>query len=129
MYLSGFHIDGFGIYHDQGVQDLPSGLVLFVGDNESGKTTLMEFLRTQLFGFPRRDKKRNDYEPLRGGNHGGRLALIMRDGRQFTIARPGRALATLTPTGGATIQVEPAIHLFGGLDRDTFKHVFAVGRV
>ena len=63
MYLSGFHIDGFGIYHDQGVQDLPPGLVLFVGDNESGKTTLMEFLRTLLFGFPRRAAKRNDYEP------------------------------------------------------------------
>lgn len=127
MYITSFHIDGFGIYHDQGVQDLPLGLVLFLGDNESGKTTLMEFLRTQLFGFPRRDKKRNDYEPLRGGNHGGRLAVIMQDGRQFTLARPGRAPATLTPSGGATIQAEPALHLFSGLDRETFKHVFAVG--
>ena len=127
MYISGLHIDGFGIYHDQGVQDLPLGLVLLVGDNESGKTTLMEFLRTQLFGFPRRDKKRNDYEPLRGGNHGGRLAVIMQDGRQLTLARSGRAPATLTPADGATIQAEPALSLFGGLDRDTFKHVFAVG--
>jgi uncharacterized protein YhaN len=127
MYITGWHIDGFGIYHDQGIQDLPLGLVLLVGDNESGKTTLMEFLRTLLFGFPRRDKKRNDYEPLRGGNHGGRLAVIMQDGRQFTIARPGRAPATLTQAGGATIQAEPALYLLGGLDRDTFKHVFAVG--
>ena len=60
MYISGFHLDGFGIYHDQGVQDLPPGLVLFVGDNESGKTTLMEFLRTLLCGFPRRSPKHND---------------------------------------------------------------------
>lgn len=127
MYITGLHIDGFGIYHDQGIQDLPLGLVLFLGDNESGKTTLMEFLRTQLFAFPRRDKKRNDYEPLRGGNPGGRLALVMQDGRQFTLARPGRGPATLTPAGGATIQVEPALQLFGGLDRETFKHVFAVG--
>jgi len=29
MHISGFHLDGFGIYHDQGVQDLPPGLVLF----------------------------------------------------------------------------------------------------
>jgi uncharacterized protein YhaN len=127
MYITGLHIDGFGIYHDQGIQDLPLGLVLFLGDNESGKTTLMAFLRTQLFGFPRRDKKRNDYEPLRGGNPGGRLALIMQDGRRFTLARPGRGPATLTPAGGATIQAEPALHLLGGLDRETFKHVFAVG--
>jgi len=42
-------------------------LVLFWGDNESGKTTLMEFLRTLLFGlFPGKSKKAtNEYEPLR----------------------------------------------------------------
>ncbi|MBU4357404.1 MAG: AAA family ATPase, partial [Proteobacteria bacterium] len=128
MYLSGFHIDGFGIYHDQGVPDLPPGLVLFVGDNESGKTTLMEFLRTLLFGFPRRSKKPiNEYEPWRGGNYGGRLQVIMQDGRQFTLARSGRHPATITQAGGTTMQAEPALHLLGGLDRDTFKHVFAVG--
>jgi uncharacterized protein YhaN len=127
MYLSGFHIDGFGIYHDQGVQDFPPGLVLFVGDNESGKTTLMEFLRTLLFGFPRRAPKRNDYEPLRGGNHGGRLQVVMHDGRHYTIERVGRHPATITQAGGTTMQAEPALHLLGGLDRDTFKHVFAVG--
>jgi uncharacterized protein YhaN len=128
MYITGLHIDGFGIYHDQGLQGLPLGLVLLVGDNESGKTTLMEFLRTLLFGFPRKSKKPvNEYEPLRGGNHGGRLATVMQDGRQFTISRPGRAPANLTPAGGATIQAEPGLQLLGGLDRDTFKHVFAVG--
>jgi len=127
MYLSGFHIDGFGIYHDQGVQDFPPGLVLFVGDNESGKTTLMEFLRTLLFGFPRRAPKRNDYEPWRGGNHGGRLQVVMHDGRHYTIERAGRHPATITQAGGTTMQAEPALHLLGGLDRDTFKHVFAVG--
>jgi len=37
MHITGLHIDGFGIYHDQGIQDLPLGLVLFLGDNESGK--------------------------------------------------------------------------------------------
>ena len=128
MYLSGFHIDGFGIYHDQGVQDLPPGLVLFVGDNESGKTTLMEFLRTLLFGFPRKSKKLiNDYQPLRGGNHGGRLQVVMHDGRRYTIERAERHPASITQAGGTTMPVEPALHLLGGLDRDTFKHVFAVG--
>lgn len=128
MYISGFHLDGFGIYHDQGVQDLAPGLILFVGDNESGKTTLMEFLRTLLCGFPRKTKKLiNDYEPLRGGNHGGRLQVVMHDGRRYTIERAGRHPATLTQAGGTTMQAEPGLHLLGGLDRETFKHVFAVG--
>jgi uncharacterized protein YhaN len=36
MHIRGFHIDGFGIFHDQGVQDIPGGFVLFSGLNESG---------------------------------------------------------------------------------------------
>ena len=115
MYISGFHLDGFGIYHDQGVQDLPPGLVLFVGDNESGKTTLMEFLRTLLCGFPRKTKKLiNEYEPLRGGNHGGRLQVVMHDGRHYTIERAGRHPATLTQAGGTTMQAEPGSAPAGG---------------
>ena len=128
MYISGFHLDGFGIYHDQGVQDLPPGLVLFVGDNESGKTTLMEFLRTLLCGFPRKTKKViNEYDAVRGGSHGGRLQVVMADGRRYTIERSGRHPATLTEAGGAAIQADPALQLLGGIDRETFKHVFAVG--
>ena len=65
--------------------------------------------------------------PLRGGNHGGRLQVVMHDGRHYTIERAGRHPATLTQAGGTTMQAEPALHLLGGLDRDTFKHVFAVG--
>ena len=51
----------------------------------------------------------------------------MHDGRRYTIERAGRHPASLTQAGGATMQAEPALHLLGGLDRDTFKHVFAVG--
>ncbi len=45
----------------------------------------------------------------------------------LTIERAGRHPASLTQAGGATMQAEPALELLGGLDRDTFKHVFAVG--
>lgn len=125
MRISGLHIDGFGIYYQQGVQNIPAGLVLFLGENESGKTTLMEFIRTVLFGFPRKDT-RNVYPPLRGGNHGGRLQLLMQDGRQFTIERLGRH-ATIAADGGSVEKEEPAARLLRGLDRTTFEHVFAIG--
>lgn len=126
MRLSGFHIDGFGIYHNQGVPDLPPGLVLFLGENEGGKTTLMEFLRTVLFGSPRGGRKRNEYLPQRGGNHGGRLQVIMRDGRRFTIARTGKQ-ATIAGDRSPPTPGEPGDQLLGGLDLNTFKQVFAVG--
>ena len=126
MRISGFFIDGFGLYRHQGVQDLPSGLVVFLGENESGKTTLMEFIRTVLFGFPRKGSRRNLYPPLQGGNHGGRLQVVRADGRLFTIDRRER-LATITVEGGTPEKVEPGGVLLGGLDRTTFERVFAVG--
>lgn len=124
MRLCGFHIDGFGIFRDQSLQDLPAGLALFLGNNESGKTTLMEFIRTMFFGFPRR--QRNAYPPLRGGAPGGRLLVEMQDGRQVMIARTEKA-ATIAETGGGPLKGEPSVHLLGGMDRETYERVFAVG--
>lgn len=124
MQILGFHIDGFGIYHNQRVQDLPFGLVVFVGDNESGKTTLMEFIRTVLFG--KRQRSPNDYPPLRGGGHGGRLELRMSDGRRVMVERSGK-YATIAVNGAPPQQGEPALLLLGGLDRTTFEHIFAIG--
>lgn len=125
MRISGFHISGFGIYHDQGMAELPPGLVVFLGENESGKTTLMEFIRTVLFGFRRRDAY-NIYAPLRGGNHGGRLQIVRQDGAGFTIERLGR-LATIAAEGQVPVKAEPAEQLLGGLDRKTFENIFAIG--
>ncbi len=124
MYLHGFHIDGFGIFHNQGARDIPNGLVLFVGENESGKTTLMEFIRTVLFGLPRRG--RNSYLPLRGGSHGGRVQFVMPNGRHVTVERAGKRVK-ITEEGGATEQEEPQKRLLGGIDRQTFERVFAIG--
>jgi len=44
--LAAIHIDGFGIFHELDVVRLSPGLNVFLGDNESGKTTLLAFLRT-----------------------------------------------------------------------------------
>ncbi len=124
MRLCGFHIDGFGIFRDQSLQSLPAGLVLFVGNNESGKTTLMEFIRTMFFGFPRR--QRNGYPPLRGGAPGGRLLVEMQDGRRVMIARTEKAVTIAEPEAGS-LKAEPSAHLLGGMDRGTYERVFALG--
>jgi len=122
--ISGLHIDGFGVFHEQGIEDMPPGLVLFTGNNESGKSTLMEFIRTVLFGFPRRP--RNDYPPLRGGGHGGRLQLVMGDGRRITVERTGRR-ALIAGDGGGAEQAEPSDRLLGGIDRQVYESIFAIG--
>ncbi len=125
MYLSGFHLDGFGIYHGQTLTGIPPGLVLFLGDNEAGKTTLMEFIRAVLFGL-RKPGKENHYPPYRGGIHGGRLQVVMADGRSFTIERLPKRVA-ITGADSTVDKTEPAHRLLHGLDRTTFEHIFAIG--
>ena len=52
MYIQSFHIDGFGIFADIGVEKLSPGLNIFLGENEAGKSTLHTFIRGMLFGIP-----------------------------------------------------------------------------
>lgn len=51
MKIRGLHIDGYGVHHDLGIDDLPDGLTIVCGPNEAGKTTLQHFLVGMLFGF------------------------------------------------------------------------------
>ena len=46
MYIQSFHMDGFGIFSDVSVENLSPGLSIFLGENEAGKSTCLEFLRT-----------------------------------------------------------------------------------
>lgn len=123
MWIESLHVDGFGVLHDLTLDGLPNGLILFLGENESGKTTLMEFIRSLLFGLPRPG---NGYPPLRGGRYGGRMRVIMQDGRRFLIERDGRQ-ATLCEEGGIPERGEPSRRLVPGFDRETYRRIFAVG--
>jgi uncharacterized protein YhaN len=122
--ISGVYIDGFGIYHAQSLQDVSDGLILFTGRNEGGKTTLMEFIRTILFGLPKKD--RNDYKPLRGGKHGGRLRFILKDGRSISVERFEKK-AFVTEDGKFPEQMEPSERFLKGIDRQIFECIFAIG--
>ncbi|GAA0596054.1 AAA family ATPase [Virgibacillus siamensis] len=79
------HIFGFGKWIDTGF-DFSGGSYLCVyGENESGKTTIQQFLMFMLFGFP--PKKRASFRPRKSGKMGGRLTLFDRDAGEFTVER------------------------------------------
>ena len=54
MRIEEFHIDGFGRFENLRVTGLGPGLSIILGRNESGKSTLLAFLRAVLFGLPGR---------------------------------------------------------------------------
>lgn len=125
MHFSELHIDGFGVFQDCSVRDLPNGLVVFSGENESGKSTLMQFFRMVLFGPPRGTKGNNAYRPVRGGQYGGRLELVMGDGRNIVVERIDKKVRI--SDGGGTIEQEPSDVLLHPVDRQTYERVFAIG--
>ena len=84
MKLKGFYIDGFGLFSDLRIEGLSSGITVFLGENESGKSTMLGFIRSILFGFPDGRSSENPYLPLSGGSHGGSLELVMNRERYMT---------------------------------------------
>jgi uncharacterized protein YhaN len=72
MKIENIHIDGFGVWNDKTWGPLAPGLNVFHGPNETGKSTLMGFVRSMFFGFEKRGSARR-YEPTNGGLHGGWL--------------------------------------------------------
>lgn len=127
MILRGWHIDGFGIFRDDRVDDLPQGVVVLYGPNEAGKSTLLEFIYRVLFGFPKGAAKKKVplYDPLHGGQKGGRLFLES-GGRRYTVGRRegGRSQAEITDDSGASVPEGDLTQLLGGADATLFRNVF-----
>src|SRR4030042_1922910 len=128
MRISHFHIDGFGIFHDVSVKNLPASFVLFSGDNEAGKSTLLSFLRDILFGFRDKRSKENNYPPLAGGRHGGRVTIISERLGKVIIERwPGKSGGSVTVSyaDGRKGTDEALRQFLGGTSRELFRNVYA----
>jgi uncharacterized protein YhaN len=128
MRIDQIYVDGYGLFHEFSLDDLSPASTVILGPNESGKTTLLSFIRAILFGFLDRRSAENLYEPLRGGRHGGRIALVDSRSRRFIVERyPGPRGGTVTltlPDGSASGASDLAV-LLGHTSRDLFRNVFA----
>lgn len=124
MYIEGWSVDGFGVFHDYEERGLPAGLCLFLGPNEAGKSTLLAFLRGVLFGFPAR-KAALHYSPQHGGRHGGKVFLGGAEGpitveREVGTKAPRIIYPTEVELGDVAVR-----RLLGGVDDGLFRSVFA----
>ena len=85
MRLEELYLDGFGRFHQQTI-GISEPVTVFYGPNEAGKSTLLAFVRTVLFGFPTRGRTEH-YPPLAGGRHGGRIRFSDDAGVVYTLER------------------------------------------
>ncbi len=124
MRITGWNIDGFGLFNDAQVSQLPEGLTVVYGPNEAGKSTTLAFIRGVLFGFPTGNTKERKYPPLHGGQHGGRLFLENGEGA-WTVERTGSPTSSLTVTlpDGSAGTAEDLARLMAYADKEIFRHV------
>ena len=129
MRIRQIHIDGFGQFADKQFGPLERPVTVIYGPNEAGKSTLLEFVRRVLFGYPRRIGKVNAYPALAGGSYGGRTTIEGSDGRMYDVRRTKRRShseeVSLTLESGERLSETELTRLLGNHPRNVFEQVFA----
>ena len=129
MRISAFHVDQFGLLRDLTVAGLPTGLSVFLGHNEAGKSTCLDFFRVMLTGYAdgrTREGQKRDYMSVSGGQGGGSLQLATNQGLVRLVRRPGPNGGTLTLTDAEGNQLDIALldRLMGGVTPQVFRNVY-----
>ena len=127
MKLRDIHVDGFGHFADRSFGPLERPITVFNGANETGKSTLLEFVRRVLYGFPDGRSNANLYRPLAGGNHGGSLTIESADRLRYNVRRSQGArggTVTLTADTGEPLPDSELYRLLGGNPEYIFNRVF-----
>jgi uncharacterized protein YhaN len=131
MRITGLRVDGFGVWSGLELSDLSDQLNVFYGPNEAGKTTLMQFVRSTLYGFSP-ERRARYLPPVRPGRPGGTV-LAVSENKRYAISRH----ADDAQGAGDTVMVSDELEreqdehalvpLLGDVDEPTFNNVFAFG--
>ncbi|MDP7019772.1 MAG: AAA family ATPase [Pirellulaceae bacterium] len=132
MKITDIRVDGFGVWSGLDVDELSDKLTLFYGPNEAGKTTLMQFVRTVLYGFSS-DRRRRYLPPIHGGAAGGVLGVRSSTG-SYAIGRNTSSddanhlgQVAVTAADGTVQGQHQLTTLLTGVDESIFNNVFAIG--
>lgn len=134
MKITDLQIDGFGVWKGLTVESLSDEVTVFYGQNEAGKTTLMQFVRSLCFGFAA-DRLEKYTPPVYGGLAGGSMYVESPRGG-FEIQRhvdPNRHMdrigdLAVTDNHDGTVHGATMLNtIMCEVDEPIFNNVFAVG--
>jgi uncharacterized protein YhaN len=123
MIINEIHIDGFGVFHNLSITKLDKGINILFGENEAGKTTLLNFIRYTLAGYPRQKDQR--MSPLSGGSHGGRIKVQLKSGLEAILDRTGDGKTKLTYEGNTLTDETHWLQFVNNTTREFYENVFA----
>lgn len=101
---------------------LSDTLQVLYGDNETGKTTVMSFIRHCLFGFPSKNQRERQYIPKSGMYYGGKLILEI-NGESVEIERTEKDVIVYFLDG--TVGGERELRQLIGFNKDVYSGIFS----
>ena len=86
MKIIEIYIYGYGKFENVKFSNVHSQQV-FYGENEAGKSTIMSFIHSILFGFATKQQSELRYEPKKGAKYGGQLTVVFPGKGKIIIER------------------------------------------
>ncbi|CAM3779026.1 AAA family ATPase [Mesobacillus thioparans] len=127
MKLIELHIYGYGRLEDYVIESLDN-FEVFYGENEAGKSTIMSFIHSILFGFPARQSSEIRYEPKNTPKYGGKIKAFFPDRGIAVIERvKGKAAGDVTVSlEDGTIGGEELLRdLLKRMDKSIFQGIYS----
>lgn len=131
MKITDIRIDGFGVWHDLKLRELSPRITAFYGANEAGKTTLMQFTRSVLYGMSP-ERRQRYLPPVNGGLPGGSLGLLD-DHQRFDVSRIADrgaddvGLVRVSTANGEVSGDRMLREALSDIDEATYNNIFAIG--
>ena len=119
MKIKRIYLSDFGLFRNQEINHLTSGLVVIAGLNRSGKTLFMNALRYLGYGLP----QKKDLVPPAVNKHE-IIADVERNGHRYCISVLGNSNPIVQPLNQAP---EATIEeLYNHLDSFTYRQIFTI---
>lgn len=121
------HIYGYGKLENKVLTGLKD-LNVFYGENEAGKSTIMSFIHSILFGFPTKQQSELRYEPKKSAKYGGQLVVLTEEKGKVIIERvKGRAVGDVSVLleDGSTGGDELLNELISNIDKSLYQSIFS----
>jgi len=112
MKIRSIRMLSFGKIRNRSFENIPDGLTVVVGNNETGKTTTMEFMRSTMF------PGRSAAYPVPSKTDSGSMELVTDDGEKLILQREQKKVTEISgrPLPGDMLSI----------DQKTYRSVFAM---